>query len=86
MDRVASLYEGVLMRINEMKYEYSAVNTGNGNSHKITIELRPCDDCMRVIYSSSSHSTKQECVSDAVFYIDSMIEKLQNMKKCILEV
>lgn len=74
------------MHINEMQYEYLAVNTGNGNIHKITIELRPCDDCMREIYSSSSHDTKQECVSNAVCYIDSMIEKLQNMKKCILEV
>lgn len=74
------------MHINEMKYEYWVTNSGNGNIHKITIELRPYDDCMREIYSSSSYDTKQECVSDAVFYIDSMIEKLQNMKKCILEV
>lgn len=75
------------MCINEMRYEYWVTNSGNGNKHKITIELRPCDDCMREIYYPNSlYGTKQECISDAVCYIDSMIEKFQEMKKDILEV
>lgn len=75
------------MSTNEMKYEYSVYNAGNGNKHKITIELRPCDDCMRdIYYPNSLYGTKQECISDAVCYIDSMIERFQEMKKAILEV
>lgn len=75
------------MSTNEMRYEYSVHDGGNGNKHKITIELRPCDDCMREIYYSDSlYDTKQECVADAVYYIDSMIELFQKMKKALLEV